>query len=392
MIVSGTRPEVIKLAPVYSALRTGLGADAVTWICTGQHQELGRATLQQFGIEPDRTLDIRADGDSLCDLHARAVADLTALIAETRPAMVIVQGDTLSALAAAFAAFHARVSLAHVEAGLRTGNTHNPYPEEAYRRMIDAMADLRFAPTAHAARNLAAEQMRPETIWVTGNTVVDALQGLDALPESRAAHRPADGRRLILTTLHRRESWGRTLEDMCRALADIADARSDVEMVLPLHVNPRVRETIQPILDGHPQIHLPEPLDFHACHDLMRRATLVLTDSGGIQEEAPSYGVPTLVLRESTERPEAIESGQSLLVGTDRARIVAETIRLLDAPYLRAGMAAGANPFGDGRASERIALAIRRYLQGETTLLTPEEAFTHVPESDSVVLEPLVPA
>ncbi len=391
-IVSGTRPEVIKLAPLHSSLKAILGADRVWWVDTGQHQDLGRATLNQFAITPDRTLEIRADGDDLCTLHARAVADVTALIDEIDPAMMIVQGDTLSALAAAFAAFHARVPLVHVEAGLRTGNTHNPYPEEAYRRMIDAMADLRFAPTAHAARNLLAENMRPETIWITGNTAIDALLSVGALSMSEALHRPAHGKRLILTTLHRRESWGQTLRNMCLALADIADAHPDVEIVLPLHVNPQVRETIRPILEGHPQIHLVEPLSFGACHDVMKRATLILTDSGGIQEEAPSYRVPTLVLRESTERPEAIESGQAVLVGTDRNRIVAEATRLLAAPDLCAAMTEGGNPFGDGKASDRIALAIRRYLEGQMTLLTAEEEFSAGREPERVPLEPLMPA
>lgn len=391
-IVSGTRPEVIKLAPLYSALKARFGADQVWWVDTGQHQDLGRATLDHFDIAPDRTLEIRADGDALCDLHARAVADLTALIDAAGPAMMIVQGDTLSALAAAFAAFHGRVPLAHVEAGLRTGNTHNPYPEEAYRRMIDAMADLRFAPTAHAARNLLAESMRPETIWITGNTVIDALLSVGALSDHEAVHRPAHGKRLILTTLHRRESWGQTLQNMCLALADIAEAHPDIEIVLPLHVNPQVRETIRPVLQGHPQIRLIEPLSFDACHDLMKRATLILTDSGGIQEEAPSYRVPTLVLRESTERPEAVESGQALLVGTDRNRIVAESTRLLAAPDLCAAMTKGGNPFGDGRASDRIARAVGRYLEGQTMLLSSEEEFPAGLKPDRVPLEPLIPA
>lgn len=371
-LVAGTRPEAIKLSPLYWRLRAELGEDRVTWVWTGQHMELGLSTLRQFGVTPDITLDIRAHGDDLNQLHALAISEVGSVVAETDPALIVVQGDTLSAFSAAFAAFHTHTPLAHVEAGLRTGNTHNPYPEEAYRRMIDVMADLRFAPTPNAAQNLLLENMRPKTIWVTGNTVVDALMSLDL----GASPPPAtETRRLLLTTLHRRESWGRTLREMSRALVEIADAHPDVEIVLPLHINPNVREAIRPILRNHSQIRLSEPLDFAACHDLMRRATLILTDSGGIQEEAPSYGVPTLVLRETTERPEVIDSGQALLVGTDRRRIVAEATQLLASPERRAAMAIRANPFGDGQASARIALAIKRYLRGEEVLLTDSEQF-----------------
>ena len=242
--------------------------------------------------------------------------------------------------------------------------------------MIDSMADLRFAPTTHAMDNLLAENMRPETIYVTGNTVIDALMAIDVNSRSQPAVELKEGAPLILVTLHRRESWGRPLERMCLALLDIANAHPDVEIVLLLHVNPNVRKTVRPILQGHPQIRLIEPVSFTDCHDIMMRANLILTDSGGIQEEAPSYGVPTLVLREMTERPEAIESGQALLVGTSRERIVSETTRLLASPTAREAMKGNGNPFGDGKASSRIAVALRRFLQGDRVLLTTSEEFS----------------
>lgn len=375
-LVAGTRPEIIKLAPLYRKLQAEIGEARTEWISTGQHLDLERTTLESFGIVPAMSLDIRALSDDLLDAHAEAVKAVTRLITERRPALVIVQGDTLSAVSTAFAAFHAQTPLAHVEAGLRSGNTHNPFPEEAYRRMIDALADLRFAPTRQAADNLLAEKMRPKTIFVTGNTAVDALMENEARPPSPPAMEIREGAQLVLVTLHRRESWGHTLEQMCHALIDIADRHPDVEIVLPLHINPKVRDTIRPILRNNPQIRVTAPLSYADCHDLMRRAALILTDSGGIQEEAPSYGVPTLVLRETTERPEVLLSGQALLVGTDRNKIVAEASRLLSDAAARAAMRGNGNPFGDGKAAGRIAKAVRRFLEGETVLLTAEEQFS----------------
>ena len=375
-MVAGTRPEIIKLAPLYRKLQAEIGEARTEWISTGQHLDLERTTLESFGIVPAMSLDIRALSDDLLDAHAEAVKAVTRLITERRPALVIVQGDTLSAVSTAFAAFHVQTPLAHVEAGLRSGNTHNPFPEEAYRRMIDALADLRFAPTRQAADNLLAEKMRPKTIFVTGNTAVDALMENEARPPSPPAMEIREGAQLVLVTLHRRESWGHTLEQMCHALIDIADRHPDVEIVLPLHINPKVRDTIRPILRNNPQIRVTAPLSYADCHDLMRRAALILTDSGGIQEEAPSYGVPTLVLRETTERPEVLLSGQALLVGTDRNKIVAEASRLLSDAAARAAMRGNGNPFGDGKAAGRIAKAVRRFLEGETVLLTAEEQFS----------------
>lgn len=375
-LVAGTRPEIIKLAPLYRKLQAEIGEPRTEWISTGQHLDLERTTLESFGIVPSTALDIRALSDDLLDAHAEAVKAVTRLVTERRPALVIVQGDTLSAVSTAFAAFHVQTPLAHVEAGLRSGNTHNPFPEEAYRRMIDALADLRFAPTQQAAENLLAEKMRPKTIFVTGNTAVDALMENEARRHSPPAMEIREGAQLVLVTLHRRESWGHTLEQMCHALLDIAERHPDVEIVLPLHINPMVRDTIRPILRSHPRIRITAPLSFADCHDLMRRATLILTDSGGIQEEAPSYGVPTLVLRDTTERPEVLVSGQALLVGTDRNNIVAEASRLLSDAAARAAMRGNGNPFGDGKAAGRIAKAVRRFLEGETVLLTADEQFS----------------
>jgi UDP-N-acetylglucosamine 2-epimerase (non-hydrolysing) len=377
LVVAGTRPEVIKLAPVYLEARKRLGEARVCWVSTGQHGVLERETLARFAIKPDHYLNAGAGG-SLLDLNEKVVRGITALCEAIDPSFAVVQGDTVSAFAGAFAAFHEHLPVAHVEAGLRSGDNLDPFPEEAYRRMIDDMASLRFAPTAGAAANLVAEGCREDTIYVTGNTAIDALALVDKLAVQRApANVPVipNGQRLIFVTIHRRESWGTKLEGMCHALRDIAARFDDVHMVLPLHVNPRVRETVEPILRDQPRITLTEPLDYVACHSLIREAHLILTDSGGIQEEAPSYHVPVLVLREVTERPEAVRDGLAVLVGTDRQDVYSIASRWLEDPALREGMQGIDNPFGDGQASTRIVTALERFLAGETPLLTKCEQF-----------------
>ena len=377
-LVSGTRPEVIKLAPLYLAALGRFGSGAVQWISTGQHLALETQMLGHFGIVPHHRLPERADTEDVTRFSLRAIEELTRLQAATGPGLVIVQGDTASTFAGAFAAFHGGIPLAHVEAGLRTHDIHSPYPEEAYRRMTDAMSDLHFAPTPRAAARLAAEGFPAESIFTTGNTAVDALQMIDSMDGEPAAGLLAEippSARLLVVTMHRRESWGAPMEDLCHAVRDIVADHPDVRVVLPVHVNPRVRCTVTGILEGVPRVMLTPPLDFLTTHALIRRAQLVLTDSGGITEEAPSYGVPVLILRRWTERPEAVEEGLAELVGTDRKTVAEAARRLLDDPEARTRMTAARNPYGDGRAAERIVLGIERFLSGEGPVLTEEEQF-----------------
>ena len=378
-IVAGTRPEVIKLAPVYVAARRRFGEDGVRWVSTGQHRALEDETLRTFGIRTAHCLDAGDVQGSLIAVTSRILERLSPLLIHEAPAAVIVQGDTISAFAGAFAAFHARIPVVHVEAGLRTYDNFDPYPEEAYRRMIDALATVHLAPTAAAAAHLFAEGCGKNSVYVTGNTAVDALALIDGAAaramDSAALPNFPPGTRPLFVTLHRRESWGSRLREMCLAIRDIADRFDDVRVVFPVHVNPVVRNQVAPLLDDHPRIRLLDPLDYASCHVLIRRAHLILTDSGGIQEEAPSYGVPVLVLRERTERPEGIVDGTAVLVGTDRARIVDEATRLLSCPARRASFRDHPNPFGDGRAAERIVIAIERFMRGETTLLRDDEQF-----------------
>jgi len=378
-IVAGTRPEVIKLAPVYFAACRRFGEDDVRWVSTGQHRALEDETLGAFGIRAAHRLDAGDVQGSLIAVAGRILERLSPFLSRETPAVVIVQGDTISAFAGAFAAFHASIPVVHVEAGLRTYDNLDPYPEEAYRRMIDALASVHLAPTTTAAAHLLAEGCAKNSVYVTGNTAIDALAlidravarhgGPDALPIFPPGTRP------LLVTLHRRESWGSRLRDMCFAIRDIADRFDDVRIVFPVHVNPVVRNQVAPLLENHPRISLLGPLDYASCHVLISRAHLILTDSGGIQEEAPSYGVPVLVLRERTERPEAIVEGTAVLVGTDRARIVDEATRLLSRPAPRVMPRDHPNPFGDGHAAERIVMAIERFVRGQKTLLREDEQF-----------------
>lgn len=377
LLVAGTRPEIIKLAPVYGALIEAFGEDRVNWLDTGQHATLGRDTLATFGIAPTHQLAHGTGEVTLPELTERLTREVGGVLDTLRPALVVVQGDTASAYAGAMAAFHRGVPIAHVEAGLRTYDIREPYPEEAYRRMIDVVSTLRFPPTPKAAAHLRAEGCAEDTICITGNTTVDAI----ALAEGmRAGHAevvlpgvPAG--RLLFVTLHRRESWGAPLEAMCHALVDIVERFADVQIVLPLHVNPRVQEVVRRLLGGRARITLVPPLDFASCQAVMSRAHLILTDSGGIQEEAPSHGVPVLVLRRATERPEAVDDGLAVLTGTGRQEIVEMASRLLDDTELHARMRNGHNPFGDGRAAARIARAIGRYFKGQRPLLPVHEQF-----------------
>jgi len=377
LLVAGTRPEVIKLAPVHGAARALFGRDAIQWLSTGQHQALERDTLAGFGIEPSHRLALGDAGGSLLTMIERISHGIGEVLVAERPALVVVQGDTASAFAGAMAAFHHGIPVAHVEAGLRTYDNRDPYPEEAYRRMIDVLSTIRFAPTPGAAGHLRAEGCRESSIYVTGNTAVDAvaLGGTAGAGQTEGLRLHSPSARLLFVTLHRRESWGGPLEAMCLALRDIVERFDDVEIVLPLHVNPNVRRVIEPLLSGRARIKLVPPLDFASCQAVMSQAHLILTDSGGIQEEAPSHGVPVLVLRKSTERPEAVEAGLAILTGNGREEIVKRASLLLQDTELHARMRDRRNPFGDGNAAARIARALHRFVRDEYPLLTTEEQF-----------------
>jgi len=360
MIVFGTRPEAIKLLPVIRDLRARPGVEPI--VCaTAQHRALLDQVLGPGGITPDIDLDLMRPGQTLDELAARLLVGIGDALDARRPDRVLVQGDTMTALTGALAAHHRRIPVSHVEAGLRSGDRHHPWPEEGHRRMIATIADQHFAPTRSACEALRREDIDPATIHVTGNTGIDALlwmtgrlasepalaAGLDAL-EARFA-----GRRILLVTTHRRENLDGGMASVARALRRIA-ARADVAIVLPLHPNPKVRAAMEGALGGLANVALLDPLDHPHFVRLLGLAHIVLTDSGGVQEEAPALGKPVLVLRETTERPEGVAAGTARLVGTDEARIVAEVARLLDDPAAHAAMARAHNPYGDGRAAARI--------------------------------------
>ncbi|MCK9540595.1 MAG: UDP-N-acetylglucosamine 2-epimerase (non-hydrolyzing) [Novosphingobium sp.] len=365
LIVMGTRPEAIKLFPVIRALQADPAFSVLTCV-TGQHRELLDQVLGIAGVTPHFDLDVMAPGQDLGQLTAALLVRLGQVMDDVRPARVIVQGDTASALCAAMAAFHRRIPVAHVEAGLRSGDIAHPFPEEANRRMIATLADLHFAPTESAAQALLAEGVDANRVHMTGNTVIDALQWMadhiaaDAALGAGIAELEARfaGQRLIAVTCHRRENHGQGVEAIADALARLA-ARGDVGIALPLHPNPAVRDVLLARLDGYPHIALLEPLDYPHFVRLLWASHLVLTDSGGIQEEAPALGKPVLVLRETTERPEGVAAGTARLVGTDADRIVAETERLLDDADAYAAMSRAHNPYGDGQAAQRIADILR---------------------------------
>ena len=354
LVVIGTRPEAIKMAPVVHALRK---RGAVLRLClSGQHRELIEPALRLFGLEAD--IDLAIAGNDLNAFTGRLFEALNDVLEEVRPERVVVHGDTSTAMAAALAAFHRGVPVAHVEAGLRSGDLARPFPEEANRRTIDLVSSLLFAPTAGARRNLERESAAGR-ILVTGNTAVDALHWALGRPELAEAELPEldPDRKLLLVTGHRRESFGEGLRSVCAALRTLA-ARGDVEIVYPVHLNPAVKQPVEDALAGCEGIRLLPPLDYLPMVRLMKRADLILTDSGGIQEEAPSLRKPVLVTRAVTERPEAVDAGRARLVGTEEAAIVSAAGELLDDETARATFAKPGNPYGDGRASERIAEAL----------------------------------
>lgn len=366
LTVFGTRPEAIKLAPVIRELGKHRSQVQSLVCVTAQHRQLLDQALQWFEIAPDIDLDLMQPDQRVADFAHRALLAIDDVVREVQPDLVLVQGDTTSVMVTALAAFYNHCSVGHVEAGLRTGCREQPFPEEINRRIASVLSTYHFAPTSRAADALRAENVPEEAIFVTGNTVVDALIFTINRPVQLELSFDTDGRRLILVTAHRRESFGAPFESLCLALREIADQNADVEIVYPVHLNPRVRDPVYRILAKHPRIHLLEPLRYEQFSHLMARAHLILTDSGGVQEEAPVFGKPTLVLRETTERLEAIEAGTARLVGTDCGRIVGEVARLLHDPDAYQAMARAGSPFGDGRAAKRITEIVLSKLSGAT--------------------------
>ncbi|HLA97258.1 MAG TPA: UDP-N-acetylglucosamine 2-epimerase (non-hydrolyzing) [Anaerolineales bacterium] len=374
--IFGTRPEAIKMAPVVHQLSLTPGVESLVCV-TAQHREMLDQVLSIFAIQPDIDLNLMRDDQSLADLTASIFTHLDPVLKDIQPNWVLAEGDTTTVAATALLAYYNRLKFGHVEAGLRTGDKWQPFPEEINRMIAGVVADLHFAPTERSAANLKKENIPPEKIIVTGNTVIDALLTIVSKPispEIRALllqlHLPQDETalardirpRLILVTAHRRENFGAPLENICAALKRLAEIyRNEVQIVYLVHLNPHVHETVHRLLSEVPNISLLPPLAYLPLVNVLKRAYLVLTDSGGLQEEAPSLGVPVLVLREVTERPEGIDAGTLRLVGTNPDRIVAETRRLLDDPEAHQRMAKAVNPFGDGHASERIVAALLRH-------------------------------
>jgi UDP-N-acetylglucosamine 2-epimerase (non-hydrolysing) len=354
LTIFGTRPEAIKLAPVILEFEKHRERFQNLVCVTAQQREMLDQVLEWFKIKPHYDLDLMQKDQGLNEFASRALVAVSRVLEDVRPDVVLVQGDTTTVLMTTLAAFYQRISVGHVEAGLRTRHRYNPFPEEINRRLTGAMATYQFAPTERAAAALRAEQVPEENIYVTGNTVVDALLMTMQRQVKMDLGFSLDDRRLILVTAHRRESFGSPFESLCLALKDLAERNSNVELVYPVHLNPNVRSPVERILHQQPRIHLLEPLRYEQFVHLLARAHLILTDSGGIQEEAPVLGKPTLVMRETTERPEAIEAGTARLVGTDRDRIVTEVERLLHNEAEYRAMTKTCSPFGDGHAAERI--------------------------------------
>jgi UDP-N-acetylglucosamine 2-epimerase (non-hydrolysing) len=348
----GTRPEAIKMAPVIQALAAEPWAD-VRILATAQHRDLLDGVLRLFNIQPDVDLDIMRSDQPLATLTARLLDAVDGALASEAPDMVIAQGDTSTVFATALACFYRRIPFGHVEAGLRTGNLESPFPEEMNRVAVTRLTRWHFAPTEAARQNLCREGVPDADITVSGNTVIDAL--LQVAARSVPLDVPLDpARRLVLVTAHRRENFGERFRSVCRAIRAIADRNADVQVLYPVHPNPNVRRVVTEVLADHPRIVLCEPLDYGPFVTAMQRAHIILTDSGGVQEEAPALGRPVLVLRHETERPEAVVAGVARLVGTDFDSITTETQRLLDDEQAYAAMASGASPYGDGRAAQRI--------------------------------------
>ena len=362
MTVFGTRPEAIKMAPI--VLELARHPEEITPIVavTAQHRDMLDQVLHLFDIRPDYDLDIMAAGQKLFDITSRAMLGLDKVLTEAKPDIVLVHGDTTTTFAGALAAYYHQTTVGHVEAGLRTHNKFSPFPEEMNRKLTGSLADLHFAPTSTAQQNLLTEAIAPENIFVTGNTVIDALHQTvreDFAFEDELLRRiDYKNKRIVLVTTHRRENLGEPMRHVYKALRRLTEEFADVEVVFPVHKNPKVREVVREELGGLSKVHLIDPLDYEPFANLMHRSYLILTDSGGVQEEAPALGKPVLVLRDTTERPEAVTAGTVKLIGTDCERVYAEARQLLTDKKEYSRMAESCNPYGDGKASGRIIQAI----------------------------------
>jgi UDP-N-acetylglucosamine 2-epimerase (non-hydrolysing) len=360
-IVLGTRPEAIKLAPVIQAFQAAPDFNTRV-VLTGQHREMVAQVMELFGLQADHDLALMAPKQTLTHITCAALQGLQTEFEQHRPDLVLVQGDTTTAFASALAAFYAQIPVGHVEAGLRTDNIMDPYPEEANRRLISQVAQLHFAPTEVSAANCRASGVVGE-VCVTGNTVIDALLLMaEKAPPFELPGLDFEHQRVILATVHRRENWGERLRDIGQGFLEVLERFPDTALLLPLHRNPTVREPLQALLGDHPRAFLTEPLDYDQLVAAMRGCTLLLSDSGGLQEEAPALGKPVLVLRRTTERPEAVDAGTAKLIGTDSADILRETALLLEVDEAYQAMARAHNPFGDGQASRRILELSRSFL------------------------------
>lgn len=366
LTVFGTRPEAIKMAPVIIEMKRRSSEFQVVVAISGQHREMLDQVLNLFGIRPDYDLDIMRRNQSLTHITSGVLNGLESILQNEVPDIVLVQGDTTTTFAGALAAFYHQIPVGHIEAGLRTYDKHNPFPEEKNRQMTSVLADLHFAPTERARENLVKEGIPPESIYVTGNTVVDALLMI-VRQKFEFRHLPLssidfDNKKVILVTAHRRENLGRAMESLCLALKEIVVNNRDVEIVFPIHLNPKVQSAVRSILNRVERVHLIEPLDYVPFVHLMSKAYLIITDSGGIQEEAPSLGKPVLVFRERTERPEGVDAGAVKIIGTDKSHIINSVSQLLTDTRAYQCMARVANPYGAGHAAERILGALSERL------------------------------
>lgn len=363
MTVFGTRPEAIKMAPLVKALQQNTEQIDTVVTVTAQHREMLDQVLETFKIVPDYDLNIMKERQTLLDVATRGLEGLNQIMKEAKPDVVLVHGDTATTFVASLAAFYNQVAIGHVEAGLRTWNKYSPYPEEMNRQLTGVLADIHFAPTEQAKENLLRENKEPNSIIVTGNTAIDALATTVADDYTHPVLESIGNDRMVLLTAHRRENLGKPMENMFRAIHRILEEHPDVQVVYPMHLNPVVRDTARAILESHERVHLIEPLEVFDFHNFASRSYMILTDSGGIQEEAPSLGKPVLVLRDTTERPEGIEAGTLKLAGIEEETIYDLTKELLTNSALYNQMAKASNPYGDGHASERIVEALIAFLE-----------------------------
>jgi UDP-N-acetylglucosamine 2-epimerase (non-hydrolysing) len=375
MVVVGTRPEAIKVAPVIERLKRQPDEFETIIVATAQHRELLDQALALFHISPDIDLNLMNSGQGLPMLTSRILESMSVTLSDVKPDIVLVQGDTTTAFTSTLAAFYQQIAVAHIEAGLRSYKKYSPFPEEINRRLTTVMADIHFAPTPLAKEALLSEGVAADEIVITGNTVVDAVMHVSQLPfffhNSVLGNVDLNKHRLILVTSHRRESWGLELQNICEAIKELVQNHPDIVVVYPVHPNPVVKNTAEQILGGLERIHLVEPLNYMTFVNVMKKAYIILTDSGGLQEEAPTLKKPLLLLRDVTERPEAFEAGLAKAIGTDRGKIVHEVDNLLNDDNLYRTMTDSHNPYGDGKAADRIVTALFRWANGKKPLLSP---------------------